>query len=84
MKVKDKGIVTNIGLYDGLAKDDILIITKIKKDSSGVTKNKIILRIKKVDTLLAYAEPENKKDIDVIDSNDIVIPYKRRRAARIE
>ena len=40
--------------------------------------------MKESDTLISYAEPQRLSDLDSIDSNDIVLPLKKRRAKKIE
>ncbi len=86
LKLKDAGIVTNMGLFDGIDAGEKLVIYKfINRPGIGDRlRKRIIFTVKEADTLISYAEPQRSADLDSIDSNDIVLPMKKRRAKRIE
>ena len=84
LKIKDKGIIVNLGIFDGIFQGSRLIINKFNNRSSDSLKQKLIFTVREADTIVAYAEPQNTDDIYTISSNDIVIPLKKRRAKRIK
>lgn len=86
LKLKDTGIVTNLGLFDGMKTGEKLVIYKAGSGTTGgdKVKKKIMFTIRESDTLVSYAEPQNVADLDRIDSSDIVFPLKKRRAKRID
>lgn len=86
LKIKDEGILVNVGLFDGIAEGDRLVIYKFRNERSAGDrlKRKIVFTVKESDTIISYAEPQKTADIDSIDSNDIVLPLKKRRARKIE
>ncbi len=81
LKVKEKGIVVNLGLIDGIAPGERLVVYKFNEGT--VQKKKIVFSVNEADTFLCYAETPREEDIDLIDSNDTVYPLKKRRAHRI-
>ncbi len=86
LKTKEKGIVVNLGLFDGIKSGDKLVIYKLRKSpkNNENIKYKIIFTVKESNTLICYAEPVLLSDMDDIDSSDEVLPLKKRRAKRIE
>ena len=82
LATKDAGIVTNLGLIDGIAPGEKLVIYKMKSNSlpGDRLKQKIILTVKEADTYVCYAEPPREADMESIDTSDTVFPLKRRRA----
>ncbi len=86
LKLKDGGIITNMGLFDGIDEGEKLVIYKFmnRPGPGDKLKKRIIFTVRESDTLVSYAEPQRAADIDSIDSNDIVLPMKKRRAKRIE
>jgi len=86
LKLKDKGIIVNLGIFDGIKKGDILLVKKFDTGDSGKNTlvNRIIFIVKESDTLVCFASPQKKSDLKLIESDDIVYPLKRRRAKRIE
>lgn len=86
LKLKDDGIVTNMGLFDGVDEGEKLVVYKfINRPGAGdKLKKRIIFTVRESDTLVSFAEPQRASDLDSIDSNDIVLPMKKRRAKRIE
>jgi hypothetical protein len=86
IKLKDTGIIVNVGLFDGIAAGQKLVIYKFRNDIApgDKLKKKILFTVKESDTLISYAEPQNPSDLDSIESNDIVLPLKKRRAKLID
>jgi tetratricopeptide (TPR) repeat protein len=86
LKMKDSGIITNIGLIDGLNSGEKLVIYKFGKNTGPGDKlrKRIIFTVKEADTLISYAEPQRIADLESIDSNDTVYPLKKRRAKKID
>ena len=86
LKLKEKGVIVNIGLYDGIKPGSMIVLQKITGSSDDVRKirKKYFFTVKESDTLLSYAEPIDKNDLDDVDSSDTVYPYKRRRARLID
>ncbi len=86
LKMKDSGIIANLGLFDGLGAGSKLVIYKTGADKllGDRLKKKILFTIKEADTLISYAEPQRSSDLDSIDANDTIYPLKQRRAKKIE
>lgn len=86
LKIKNEGLIVNLGLYDGLNPGDRLEVEKITagRFAEKVTKKRIVLTIKEADTLISYAEPAIQEELDLIDASDFVYPLNKRRAVRIE
>jgi tetratricopeptide (TPR) repeat protein len=86
IKLKDTGIIVNVGLFDGINAGQKLVIYKFRNDAAPghKLKKKILFTVKESDTLISYAEPQNPSDLDSIESNDTVLPLKKRRAKLID
>ncbi|MBN2158990.1 MAG: tetratricopeptide repeat protein [Spirochaetes bacterium] len=86
LKLKEGGIVANLGLFDGIGPGDRLVVYKFRNEPAAGNnlKKKIIFTVKESDTLISYAEPEKASDLESIDSSDPVMPLKKRRARRID
>ncbi len=86
LKVNDSGIITNLGLFDGIGSGEKLVVYKFKSNTGPGDKlrRKIIFTVKESDTLISYAEPLRAGELESIDPNDTVYPLKKRRAKRIE
>lgn len=87
MKISDEGVMVNLGLYDGVNKDDLLVI--YKKMPAGERKtlwgtSKIVLKVTEADTLLSSVVPVKESDTDKLEINDPVYPLQKRRAKKIE
>ncbi len=86
LKTKDRGIVVNLGLVDGIKKGSVLLIEKDVSPSPGADREtrRLVFEVKEADTLIAYAEPRREEDLLHIHSRDRVLPAKNRRAKRIQ
>jgi len=86
LRIKEGGIIVNLGLLDGISEGDRMVIYKFRNERSpgDSLKKKILLTVKEADTIISYAEPGASDELDSIDSNDIVLPLKKRRARKIE
>ena len=86
LKVRDKGVVLNLGLADGVKPGERLVVFKKDTDRSlGIpVKIKLIFTVREADTYISYAEPQKPSVLDSIDSNDYLYPVRKRRAKRIE
>jgi hypothetical protein len=86
LKMKEEGIVANVGLFDGITPGEKLVIYKFRNDPGpgDRLRKKIVLTVKESDTLVSYAEPQKAIDMDTIGSTDIVFPLKKRRAKLIK
>ena len=86
LKLKETGIVTNLGLFDGMKQGEKLVVYKAGGGTADgdKIKKKIIFTIRESDTLVSYAEPQKVSDLERIDSSDVVYPLKKRRAKKIE
>jgi len=86
LKVKDNGILLNLGLFDGVKEGTELVIYR---DSSSRLNNETIryaeiFTVKETDTFLSYAEPDKPDILREIDSTNSVYPLMKRRARKIE
>ncbi len=87
IKISDEGIIVNLGLYDGVNRDDLLVVYKKKPASERNTlfgTTKIILKVAEVDTLLSSVTPIKESDFDQLELHDTVYPLQKRRAKKIE
>ncbi len=86
LKINEGGIVTNVGLFDGITPGEKLVIYKFRNDPGPGDKlrRKVVLTVRESDTLVSYAEPQKAGDMDAIGSTDIVFPLKKRRAKLIK
>jgi len=86
LKVKDDGILLNLGLFDGVKDGTELVIYR---DSNSRLNNETIryaeiFTVKEADTFISYAEPDRAGILKEIDSTSIVYPLMKRRAHKIE
>ncbi|MFC1671110.1 tetratricopeptide repeat protein, partial [Spirochaetota bacterium] len=86
LKLKDEGIVVNLGLFDGINRGSKFVINKYRNipENNEKVREKIIFTVKKADTLISYAVPRKLSELNRIDSSDIVYPLKKRRAKKIK
>ncbi len=86
LKLKENGIIVNMGLYDGVEPGKKLVIYKYSNDPRQPKKirRKLVFTVKKADTLISFAEPGKSSDLGEIYSSDTVYPLKKRRAKMIE
>jgi tetratricopeptide (TPR) repeat protein len=86
LKVKDDGILLNLGLFDGVKEGTELVIYR---DSRSRLNNETIryaeiFTVKETDTFISYAEPDRPGILREIDSTNSVYPLMKRQARRIE
>jgi hypothetical protein len=86
LKVKDDGILLNLGLFDGVKEGTELVIYR---DSRSRLNNETIryaeiFTVKETDTFISYAEPDRPEILREIDSTNSVYPLMKRRARKIE
>ncbi|MCL2154543.1 MAG: tetratricopeptide repeat protein [Leptospirales bacterium] len=86
LKVKDDGIIVNLGLFDGVNEGTELVIYV---DSRSRLNNEAIryaetFTVKEADTFISYAEPNRLDVLKEIDSTNIVYPLMKRRSRMIE
>jgi hypothetical protein len=87
IKQSEEGIIVNLGQYDGVNKDDLLVI--YKKRPAGERKtlygtSKILLKVTEVDTLISSVVPIKESDSNEIELNDQVYPLQKRRAKKLD
>jgi len=86
LKVKDNGIILNLGLIDGVKDGTELVIYR---DSNSRLNNETIryvetFTVKETDTFISYAEPDRPDILREIDSTNSVYPLMKRRARKLE
>lgn len=86
LKVKDNGIILNLGLFDGVKEGTELVIYR---DSNSRLNNETIryvetFTVKETDTFISYAEPDRPDILREIDSTNSVYPMMKRRARKLE
>jgi len=85
LKLKEKSIVVNLGLFDGLKKGEKLVINKINPGSKKYRISKrLIFTVTSIDTLVAEAVPLRRENLQLINSRDRVEVLKKRRARLLE
>ena len=86
MKVKDTGVIVNLGLFDGVKEGTELVIYKDSRSrlNNETIKYAEIFTVKESDTFISYAEPDRLDVLREIDSTNTVYPLMKRRARMIE
>lgn len=86
LKIKDEGIVVNLGLIDGIEKGSELVIYRnVRSGNTGdIRRIREIFEVKEADTYISYSEPAVKEILREIDSTDTVYPLEKRRARRLD
>ena len=88
LKIDDtEGVIVNLGLLDGLKKDDLIVIYKNKNFNRShrlQVRSKLLLKVKEADTILLSALPVNDSEINLIELSDTVYPLNRRRAKKLK
>ncbi len=86
LKVKDNGILVNLGLVDGIKAGSDLVVYRntASKTNNEIRRYSEILTVKEADTYLSYAEPSDKKILNQLDSTYKVYPLKKRRAKLLD
>jgi tetratricopeptide (TPR) repeat protein len=86
LKIKEEGIIVNLGLIDGVEVGSVLVIFRnVKSSESGdIRRVKEIFNVMESDTYISYAEPVRKEVLREIDSTDTVYPLEKRRAKRLD
>ncbi len=87
LKVADRKVLMNLGMMDGVTKDDLFVV--YRQGDSGREhkynpKKKILLKVDESDTLLTSLSTVKEGDVDVVEVNDIIYPLKKRRARMIK
>jgi tetratricopeptide (TPR) repeat protein len=86
LKVKDDGIIVNLGLFDGVNEGAELVIYTDSRSRLGNDKIKYaeIFTVKESDTFISYAEPGRPDVLKEIDSTNTAYPLMKRRARMLE
>jgi len=86
LKVKDTGIIVNLGLFDGVREGTELVIYKDNRSriNNEAIKYAEIFTVKESDTFISYAEPDRLDVLKEIDSTNTIYPLMKRRARMIE
>jgi len=86
VKIKEKGILVNLGLFDGIKTGSQLVIYRNSraKSTNDLMRTGELLTVKETDTFMSYAEPDRGELLNEIDSTFRVFPLKNRRAKKIE
>ena len=86
LKVKDNGIIVNLGLFDGVKEGtELVVYTDIKsRINNETTKYAESFTVKEADTFISFAEPGRLDILKEIDSTNIIYPLMKRRARMID
>ena len=85
LKAGEESIFVNLGLFDGLASGEKLVINKIdKKSRKYQVVDRLVFTVTEVDTLVSEAAAERKEDIDRLEPGDRVYVMTRRRARKLD
>ncbi len=86
IKTKEKGILVNLGLVDGIKTGSQLVIYRNSRarSTNDIMRTGELLTVKEADTFISYAEPDRTDLLNEIDSTVRVFPLKNRRAKKIE
>ena len=85
LKLKDDGILVNLGLIDGMTEGTRLVIyVNSGTDAAGGSgRYAEVFTVKEADTFICYAEPGNADALKEVDSTYDVYPLKKRRAKKL-
>lgn len=85
LKLKEEGILVNLGLIDGVTDGTQLVIYLDSR--SGATNDAVrsaeIFTVKETDTFLCYAVPDRPDVLKDVDSTYTVYPLQKRRARKL-
>jgi len=85
LKLKEEGILVNLGLIDGVTGGSQLVI--YMNSRSRATGDRIryaeVFTVKESDTFICYAVPDRAQALNEIDSTYGVYPLKKRRAKKL-
>jgi tetratricopeptide (TPR) repeat protein len=86
IKIKEKGIIVNLGLFDGIKNGSQLIYfrTTTSRKTKDLQRYVELLTVKESDTFICYAEPDNPDLMNELDTSSVIYPLKNRRAKKIE
>jgi len=86
IKIKEKGIIVNLGLFDGIKNGSQLIYfrTTTSRKTKDLQRYIELLTVKESDTFICYAEPDNPDLMNELDTSSVIYPLKNRRAKKIE
>ena len=86
IKTKEKGIIVNLGLLDGIKTGSQLIVYRNirSRSTNDIMRTGELLTVKEADTFISYAEPDRAELLNEVDSTVKVFPLKNRRAKKIE
>ncbi|MCL1834463.1 MAG: tetratricopeptide repeat protein [Leptospirales bacterium] len=86
LKVKEDGIIINLGLFDGVKEGAELVVYTDNRSRLSNEKIKYAetFTVKETDTFISYAEPGRPDVLKEIDSTNIIYPLMKRRGRMIE
>lgn len=86
LKVKDNGVIVNLGLFDGVKEGSELVIYMDSRSrlNNEAIKYAEIFTVKEADTFISYAEPDRLDILKNIDSTNSIYPLMKRRGRLIE
>ena len=82
LKLDGEMVIANLGGFDGLREGDLYAVDK--SENFPDRKEKILLRVDEIDTLVSSMKPVRAKHILRIDAGDMIYPLKKRRAKLLE
>jgi len=85
LKLKDDGIVVNLGLIDGVKAGSRLVIymSSRSRATGDMVRYAEIFTVKESDTFICYAEPDSSGALKEVDSTFVVYPLQQRRAKKM-
>ncbi len=85
LKLKESGIVVNLGLVDGVKEGTQLVIylDSRSRSTNEAVRYGEIFTVKETDTFICYAEPDSSDALKSVDSTFTVYPLQKRRARRL-
>lgn len=85
LKLKDEGILVNLGLIDGVTAGTQLVIylDSTSRVSNDAIRYAEVFTVKESDTFICYAEPDSANALRNVDSTNTVYPLKKRRARKL-
>ena len=85
LKLKDDGILVNLGIIDGVVTGSRLVIYMDSR--SRATGDRVryaeVFTVRESDTFICYAEPDRAGALKEIDSTYSVYPLQKRRAKKL-
>jgi hypothetical protein len=86
LKIKDDGIIVNLGLFDGVKEgtEFVIYLDSRSRLNNETIKHVEVFTVKESDMFISYAEPGRLEVLKEIDSTNTIYPLLKRRARMLD